>query len=182
MASPARSGIRMSAEERREAVVVAALAEFARGGLDGTSTEAIAARAGISQPYLFRLFPTKQAIYLAAVTRAFARIVETFEQASVGLEGYEALDAMGAAYATLISDRALLGLQLHAYASTADPEMRAIVRTHFEHVITFLAERTGLPAVTLGPFFAMGMLCNVLSSLELDPSVFAPYFDLDARP
>ncbi|WP_406530887.1 helix-turn-helix domain-containing protein, partial [Streptomyces sp. I8-5] len=58
---------RMSAEERRESVIRAAITEFARGGYSATSTEAIAKRVGVSQPYLFRLFPSKQAMFLAAV-------------------------------------------------------------------------------------------------------------------
>jgi len=182
MASPARSGIRMSAEDRRAAVLVAAMTEFAVGGLDGTSTEAIAMRAGISQPYLFRLFPTKQALYLAAVARGFARVIDTFEQASAGLEGAEALDAMGKAYGTLITDRELLGLQLHAYASTADSEIQAFVRANFEQIIAYVAERTGFATATLGPFFAMGMLCNVVSSLGLDDLVFAPFAATDPTP
>ena len=62
--------VRMSAAERRESVIRAAMSEFARGGYSGTSTEVIANRVGVSQPYLFRLFPGKKAIFLAAVERA----------------------------------------------------------------------------------------------------------------
>jgi AcrR family transcriptional regulator len=58
---------RITAGERRERVLEAALTAFAAGGLDGTSTQDIARRAGISQAYLFRLFPTKKALFLAVV-------------------------------------------------------------------------------------------------------------------
>ena len=68
------TGVRMSAEERRELVLEAAVAEFALGGLAGTSTEDVARRAGISQPYLFRLFPTKKGLFLALVERCYQRI------------------------------------------------------------------------------------------------------------
>ena len=54
----------MSAEERREMVLEAAVAGFAVRGMAGTSTEDVARSAGISQPYLFRLFPTKKACLL----------------------------------------------------------------------------------------------------------------------
>src|SRR6266436_3605970 len=64
---------RMPATERREAVLAAAVTEFAARGLAGTSTEDVARRAGISQPYLFRLFPTKKALFLALVERCFHR-------------------------------------------------------------------------------------------------------------
>ena len=64
----------MPATERREMVLEAAVAEFAAHGLAGTSTEDVARRAGISQPYLFRLFPTKKALFLALVERCFRRV------------------------------------------------------------------------------------------------------------
>ena len=56
---------RQTAEVRREAVLEAAAAEFSRKGLHGASTDAIAKAAGISQPYLFRLFGTKKELYFA---------------------------------------------------------------------------------------------------------------------
>ena len=69
---------RMSAAERREMVLEAAIAEFAVHGMAGTSTEDVARRAGISQPYLFRLFPTKKALFLALVERCYRRVEDTF--------------------------------------------------------------------------------------------------------
>src|SRR5579875_1357971 len=115
-----RSGIRMSADERRDAVVALARHAFAEGGLRGTSTETIAAAAGISQPYLFRLFPTKVDLFLAAVDACFDRVSATFAEAAEGLSGEAALKAMGAIYTTLIDEEPdLLRLQLHAYAAAA---------------------------------------------------------------
>lgn len=61
---------RISAQERRESVVRAAIAEFALKGYYGTSTEAIAKRVGVTQPYLFRVFPGKKAIFVAALVRS----------------------------------------------------------------------------------------------------------------
>jgi AcrR family transcriptional regulator len=68
---PARSKARRhTADQRREAVVVAAMAAFAAKGLYGTATEEIARRAGISQPYLFRLFGSKLNLFLVVLERA----------------------------------------------------------------------------------------------------------------
>src|SRR6185312_6289803 len=94
---------RSTADERREDVLAAAVVEFAAGGLDGTSTDAIARRAGISQPYLFRLFPTKKALFVAAVERTFARVAQTFREAAEGRYGLEAKEAMGDAYLELLN-------------------------------------------------------------------------------
>jgi len=103
---------RMSAAERREMVLEAAVAEFAVHGLAGTSTENVARRAGISQPYLFRLFPTKKALFLALIDRCFSRVQETFVAAAGDLTGDEALAAMADSYTSLLDDRTLLLLQM----------------------------------------------------------------------
>jgi AcrR family transcriptional regulator len=47
------------------------VSEFARGGLRGATTQAIAARCEVSQPYLFRLFDSKAALFLAAIEHGF---------------------------------------------------------------------------------------------------------------
>src|ERR1700729_2351822 len=95
---------RQTAAERREAVLAAAVTEFAKSGYAGTSTEAIATRAGISQPYLFRLFGTKKDLFIATYGIVCARIEEAFVAAAVGLEGDAAMTAMGLAYLELLQD------------------------------------------------------------------------------
>src|ERR671938_1028191 len=95
---------RKTAEERRQAVLDAAMVEFADKGLDGASTDAIARRAGISQPYLFRLFGTKKELFIASVERCFAETLAMFREAAEGKRGQEALDAIGAAYVRSISE------------------------------------------------------------------------------
>src|SRR6188474_1290470 len=100
---------RKSAEERREAVLDAALGEFAEHGLHGGSTEAIAAKAGISQPYVFRLFGTKKELFKAVVSRCFRQTLERFQRAAEGKRGAEALHAMADAYVNeLLPDRTFL--------------------------------------------------------------------------
>src|SRR5882724_3299105 len=120
---------RMSAADRRESVLEAAMIEFGSGGFEGTSTEAIARRVGVSQPYLFRLFETKKAIYLAAIERCFDRVESRLEAAAEGLTGEPALTAMGAAYNGLLDDRQVLQMQLQMWASACqDEEVRAVTR------------------------------------------------------
>ena len=93
---------RKSAETRRDEIIEAAMKEFAYGGLHGTSTEAIARRAGISQPYLFRLFGTKKDLFIASCRRCFGRVLEAFQEAAEGKHGEEAMHSMGEAYARLL--------------------------------------------------------------------------------
>jgi AcrR family transcriptional regulator len=157
----------MTADERRRSVLSAATAEFARGGFAGTSTEDIARRAGISQPYLFRLYRTKRDLFLAVVADGFERVRTTFERASEGFEGDEALLQMGLVYSALLSDADLLRLQLHAYAASGDETIRAAVAGRFTDLANYVAERTGVSAEALREFFATGMLLNVVAALDL---------------
>src|SRR5476649_1065098 len=103
---------RMNADDRRYQVIEAALIEFAESGFAGTSTEAIAVRAGISQPYLFKMFDTKHDLFIEASKRCFDNVTKTFTEAADGLAGEAALEAMGAAYVGLIADRENLMGQL----------------------------------------------------------------------
>jgi AcrR family transcriptional regulator len=162
------SRARFTAEERREEVLLAAMEEFAHGGLDGTPTEAIARRVGISQPYLFRLFRTKQELFLAVVRRCFDRTLDTFREAAGDRTGTEALHAMGNAYAGLLRDRTRLLLQLQAYVACQDPEVRGIVRDGFKRLAMFVSEVSGAPAEDVRHFFETGMLMNVVAAMELD--------------
>src|SRR5437899_6459053 len=106
------AGQRGTAADRREAVLDAALTVFAEQGLQGASTEEIARRAGISQPYVFRLFGTKKELFTAVVARCFRQTLEIFQRSAEGLRGEAALQAMGAAYGELLeSNRTYLRAQ-----------------------------------------------------------------------
>src|SRR5512141_280393 len=112
---------RKSKDERREEILDAALELFADKGLHGASTEEIARRAGISQPYVFRLFGTKKDLYIAGVSRCFRQTLEVMQRAAEGKRGEEALAAIGQAYGELLqSDRTYLRAQMQAYAACED--------------------------------------------------------------
>ena len=179
----------MSAEKRRELVLDVAVAEFAQGGLAGTSTEDVARSAGISQPYLFRLFPTKKALFLALVERCHLRIEEAFIAAAGDKTGDAALEAMGDEYELLLKNRTLLLLQMQAYAACEDPDIRAATRAGYKRLWTLVEQVSGLPFDRIVQFFAMGMLMNVAAAMDL-PAVderwtsWCPKIDSDdgARP
>jgi AcrR family transcriptional regulator len=157
----------MSAEQRRELVLGEAMAAFAAHGFAGTSTEDVARRAGISQPYLFRLFPTKKALFLALVERCFRRVRDEFAAAAGELTGEAAMMAMADAYEALLDDRILLLLQMQAYAACEDPEIRDVTRTAFRKLWEQVERITGLPYQTVVDFFAVGMLMNVAAAMNL---------------
>jgi len=158
--------IRQSANESRATVLKAAMAVFAEGGYAGTSTEAIAARAGLSQPYIFRLFGTKRELFIATMDLMHRRIEEAFRSAAAGLSGFEAMAAMGDAYKDLLAERDLILVQMHAFAASGDPEIRAASREGFRHLWSVVGELTGLHEEWIRRFFAQGMLMNVLAALD----------------
>jgi AcrR family transcriptional regulator len=159
---------RHTAEERREAVLKAAAEAFARNGLHGTSTEEIATLAGISQPYLFRLFGTMKALFIATVERCMVDTLEIFREASRGLRGEEALRTMGAAYTELVfSDRTRLLGQMQAYAACDDPDVRATMRRGYGDLFAFVEAVADLPKEAVTAWFAKGMLLNVIAAMDL---------------
>src|SRR6476620_9279329 len=167
---------RKSKEERREDILDAALAVFADKGLHGASTEEIARRAGISQPYIFRLFGTKKELYIAGVSRCFRQTLELMQRAAEGKRGEEALNAIGTAYGELLqADRIYLRAQMQAYAACEDPEICAAVRGGFGDLVTYVERVSGASPEEISSFFAGGMLLNVLASME------APAEDWGAR-
>ena len=160
----------MSADERRIQVLAAALPEFARKGLAGTSTEDIARRAGISHPYLFRLFPTKKALFIEVVDECFGRVGDTFLEVSKGLTGQDALDAMGESYGEFLADGDRLRMQMQAYTASDDPDVQKATQRGFGRLWTIATDRSGMPAEEIRRFFAMGMLLNVVAAMDLPSS------------
>ena len=158
---------RKTKEERREEILDAAVGEFAEKGLHGASTDEIARLAGISQPYVFRLFGTKKELYMAVVARCFRQTLEIFQRAAEGKRGEDALHAIGEAYGRLLeSDRIYLRAQMQAYAACEDPEICAVVRNGYGDLVNYVERVSGSPSPVLAEFFSNGMLMNVLSSMN----------------
>ena len=159
---------RRSAEERREEIVGIAIRHFGQTGYHATSTEAIAQDAGISQPYLFRLFKTKRDLFVACLQASDERIIETFRHAAAGLPQEEALAAMGKAYVEQLSDTSALLFQLQSYAATADPVIREHVRAGYGRIVGEVTRLSGARPDEVWQFFSHGMLLNVVAALHLD--------------
>jgi AcrR family transcriptional regulator len=162
---------RKSAEQRRDEILDAAIIEFAQHGLEGASTEDIAKRAGISQPYVFRLFGTKKELFTAVINRCFRETLELFQRAAEGKRGEAALEAMGDAYVNqLLPDRTRLLGQMQAYAACEDADIRAVVRAGYGDLVSYVDRVSGLPAQQITQFFAAGMLLNVIACMDLTAS------------
>ena len=173
MPAPSPSSRTLStAEERRESILEAAQGVFAARGLHGTPTMEIAKAAGISQAYLFRLFPTKSELYIALVQRCNERIQRTFVEAAAAAKatGEEVLPAMGRAYVGLLADRELLLGQLHAFAACDDDAVRAEMRRGFARLVELVERESGADPEQVRDFFAHCMLLNVLAAMRAEES------------
>ncbi len=162
-----RARTRLTASERRDELLAAAMTEFAATGYHATPTEAIAKRAGISQPYIFRLYGTKKDLFLACVERGFGRVRETFAAAVEGDPGADPLEAMGDAYVQMLADRELPLFQLQAYAACADEEIRDAVRACYAETIACVTRLSGAPPEDTHRFFGAGMLLNVIAAMDV---------------
>src|ERR1700712_2817999 len=122
--SPAAAPVpRMSADARREQVLTAATRAFARTGYAGTSTDVVAREAGVSQPYVVRMFGSKRDLFLAVFDRAVTRMQDAFgaviadrpADAPFDPESDEHWADLGAAYTRLLGDREFLLVMMHGF-------------------------------------------------------------------
>lgn len=158
------------ADTRREAIVEAALVAFADAGFQATPVTAVAARAGISQAYVFKLFPTKEELFVAAVERCFTRIEETLEKSAQTVSNGtpdDILYAMGDGYASLIADRSILMIQVHAQSASDVPAIRATMRGGLKRIVTYVKQRTGASDEAVQRFIAFGQLCHLITTTDI---------------
>lgn len=158
--------VRKTAAERREQILDAAIEEFAAGGLRGASVEEMAARVGVSQPYVYKLFGTKKGLFLAAMRTVRERVLEAFRRAAEA-DPENALEAMGHSY-----DRSLFGREerlmlLQGFAASSDPEVREAVGEGYAELWRFVEETSGASEEEVRAFFATGMLLTVDAAIGL---------------
>ncbi|NPC95706.1 TetR/AcrR family transcriptional regulator [Nocardioides sp. zg-DK7169] len=165
----------MSADHRRELVLQAATRAFARSGYNATSTDAIAREAGVSQPYVVRIFGTKLDLFLQVFERALERVSATLEQvvdqvAPAAATGTEPTPAnapqrLGAAYSALVRDRDLLQVTMHGFSAGGHvPRIATVARAGLGRIHETL-RRGGWSEEEVRDLVARGMLINVLLSI-----------------
>jgi AcrR family transcriptional regulator len=165
---------RVPAAERRDALIAAAIEEFALSGLHGTPVDRIARRVGVAQPYVFSLFPTKRDLFIAAVERGFEMVMELFAERAAEFKqahpgGYELTELMGwlgDGYIELLAtNRPKLMFQLQAYAACSDEAIRERVSAAYERLGLHLREITGASEDEVNEFLSHGMWLNVQAAI-----------------
>jgi len=168
-AEAATRATRMPAEERREQLLEAATRAFAHGGYHGTSTDAVAREAGVSQPYVVRTFGTKLALFLQVFGRATDKIRLAFEavldEHPFDPDSEDDAARLGAAYTNLVSDRDLLQIMMHGYSAGGVEEIAELSRACMADIFRTIS-RTGWTPEGCRDFIAHGMLINVMLSMR----------------
>lgn len=165
------TGPRSTAEAQRERITAAAVRVFAATGYSSTPVTAVAEAAGVSPAYVFRLFPGKLGLFVAAVERCYSLVSETLREAGEGATSTAAgdrLDAMTEAYIALIADRDLIRLQVHAQSACEVPEIRDAVRAGLSDVVRTVTVVSGADGPAVQRFLAYGQLCHLIVQAELD--------------
>ncbi|MFK4807446.1 TetR/AcrR family transcriptional regulator [Microbacterium sp. ZW CA_36] len=166
---PAETGKRLSSDERRRQILVAALAVFGTRGYEGATTDEVARAAGVSQPYVVRLFGSKENLFLATIEDALTRLLAAFRAALAADEGDDlpAAKRIGQAYVDLIEVRGLHQTLAHAYLLGSNPVIGAAARRGFAAVWRFFREEMGLDADEARAFMAEGMLISTMIGLRI---------------
>ncbi|UHA75112.1 TetR/AcrR family transcriptional regulator [Paenibacillus sp. 481] len=155
---------------RREDIIEAAVAVFSELGYYRATTAQIAERAGISQPYVFKFFESKEGLFIAALERSCERIVDAFNRIEAPFDQLEA--HMAEAYTELTNlYRKEIILQVQAQAIPDEP-IRQAMRASFQRVHDAILERftaAGLeqPETRTFYFLSVGMLLNVITVLDM---------------
>ena len=160
---------RMGADERRDLVLEAATRAFARSGYAGTSTDAVAKEAGVSQPYVVRIFGSKLELFLEVFTRATSRIGEAFSavlaEDDFDPTSEEDRDRLGLAYTELLADRDFLLVMMHGFSAAGIPEIGAAARDGMGRIFEILRGGGGTDE-EIRDFIAQGMLLNVMIAMR----------------
>ncbi|QNO38580.1 TetR/AcrR family transcriptional regulator [Protaetiibacter sp. SSC-01] len=176
MSSPMteQGATRMRSDERRALVLEAATRVFGERGYHGATTDAVAREAGVSQPYVVRMFGGKEAMFLAVLDRAIDRILGAFEADIVALEAEgrasdeDAVSAcLGRSYVDLLGDRGLLLSLMQAFMLGSEPVVGRHAREGFRRVYAYLRERVGLDPDAAQDFLSRGMLLNTVVGLRM---------------
>ncbi|SFJ40838.1 transcriptional regulator, TetR family [Paenibacillus sp. UNC496MF] len=159
-----------AAQNRKEQILDAAAALFAENGYYKTTTAEVARSVGVTQPYVFHFFKSKEALYLAVLDRAYRRIVNAF--AAVQAPPEKLQETMGKAFVDLLWDhRDEILLVMMSY-TTPETAVRDYTRKEFGTIyerVKARFEQAGLEdaADKASNFIGHGLLIAMSETLDL---------------
>jgi len=165
-----RTASRVSAGERRAQAVAAAFQAFGELGITTAAVQAIADAIGVSQPYIFRLFGSRQRLVLACIDELEERIRRVFELSAVAAPD-DTWAAMGAGFRALLADGVLAGFWLRASAAArSDPVIAERSRAFYARLLAVGELLTGAGTKELAVAFGRGASVVLLQPLGVDLS------------
>ncbi|MEF2977159.1 TetR/AcrR family transcriptional regulator [Subtercola sp. YIM 133946] len=159
---------RMKSDERRELILQAATDVFGASGYVGATTAEVARAAGVSQPYVVRLFGTKEQLFLDVINRALGKLIDAFQGALDEVDSDIALEKrLALAYINQLNQHGLLLSLMHAFVLGREPVIGHAARAGFMQVYRFLRDDAGFEPLQVQEFLAQGMLINTMIGLDM---------------
>ncbi|MFF2886237.1 TetR/AcrR family transcriptional regulator [Paenibacillus sp. NPDC057967] len=162
----------ITASNRRDDIIVAAIEVFAELGYYRATTAQVAEKADISQPYVYRFF-TKESLLVAALELSWERILKAFQRVITDTSVPEQLEiSLIRAYEGVMeSHRHEILLQMQAL-TIQEPVVREAMRVGMDQVQTLVRDAFQQAGITeagdrTSNFLARGQLCNVSMALDM---------------
>ena len=148
---------------------------FAASNYARVGTAELAKAAGISEPALYRYFPSKKELFISTIKTAGRRLLDIWERlASEVVDPLEVIRAIGLGYYYHMRSRSpVMKLLFQALSEADDEEIRQALHNNFAAFIRFLEEnieegkRQGLIAQDVNPTVAAWQLMAFGLALDL---------------
>jgi AcrR family transcriptional regulator len=132
---------RLHADERKAQILRCATAVFARSNYRVAGIAEIAKDAGISEPTVYKYFPSKKQLFLEILRKVGEVTLRQWQEATAGEP--DAIDVLKriarTQFEATISRPELLKVQFQALSETDDDEIRGLLRENFASYVAFLA-------------------------------------------
>ncbi|TGL57690.1 TetR/AcrR family transcriptional regulator [Leptospira sarikeiensis] len=156
-------------EDRRTAILEAAIEVFANLGYHKVTTADVSKVAGISQPYIYRFFETKEALFLEVIQLIYDRVYAAFEKIEGSPENL--MSELIQAYEDLMKkypNEILLQIQTWGIAEENIQKLVKESLVRLKLLVKGKFEKSGLsdPENLSKDFLARGILCNLAFALH----------------
>jgi TetR/AcrR family transcriptional regulator len=176
---------RLPAVERRKRIIESARDVFAASNYWKVSTADLARAAGISEPALYRYFPSKKHLFLSTIKTTAPKLIDSWQRVAAEVDDpLETLWTIGVSYYDQLKSRsAVMKLQFQALGEAGDPDIRKALNENFSSFIEFFAEvledgkargqvRADVDARAYAwHFLGMGLTLDTMYLLDLDSAL-----------
>ena len=176
---------RLPAQERRRRIIESARAVFAASNYWKVGTADLAKAAGVSEPALYRYFPSKKELFLSTLKEAAPKLLDIWQRIASEVEDpIETLWSIGISYYDHLNNRsAPMKLLFQALVEADDPDIRLALRRNFASFVRFFREiiddgkRRGLvrpeldTEVVAWRFLSTGLTLDVIHLLDFDQDI-----------